>query len=330
MDEGWACTKCGAANLFEDRFCGGCGVPRLISPGPPAPAAKSTPSGAPLFDVREAPASATEGVPLVLGAGLAAALVFGALYHFVGQFFDLLILFPILLGLAVGSALKLAALKGRARQAGVLLAAAILSGAAAFGTRQVLDTLHVRSQLRKALAANAEDATNDADRDRLRLASETLAFSDALRFRADVGVGIGRARGGSSRNLNLSGPMFWVLMAVEAALVALVAAGVLFPVSKLGYCGRCRLFVPSAPIYRANGRDSARLADAVRHQRWKEAQEMSDRATPTETDRAEAMLLRCGTCRDSSIRVDVVQGRRHKRVMHVTLPPDALAALAKD
>ena len=330
MDDGWACTKCGAPNLFEDRFCGACGTPRLATPVPSAPAAKPAASVAPLGDVRDIPASAVEGAPLVLAAGLAAALAFGTLYHFVGRFLDLLIVFPILLGVAVGWALKLAALKGRSRQAGVLLAAAVLSGVAAFGTRQVLDTFHVRGDLKTILVAASKDATNDADRDRLQLASESIGFFDALRVRADAGVGIGRARGGAKKTLNLSGAMFWVLMVVEAGIVAFFAAAAVFPISRIAYCGRCKQFVPSAPIYRVNGRESDRLAEAVRHQRWKEAQEMSDRATPSETDRTEATLLRCGMCRDSSIRVDVFQGRRHKRVMHVSVPPESLAALARN
>jgi hypothetical protein len=328
MDDGWACAKCGAGNLFEDRFCGACGTPREAAPAPSSPAAK--PAAAPLGDVRNAPASAAEGAPLVLAVGLAAALALGTLYHFVGRVFDLLILFPIILGVAVGLALKLAALKGRCRQAGVLIAAAVLSGAAAFGTRQVLDTLHVRGELSALLAAASKEAGNDEARDRLRLASESVGFSDALKVRADAGVGIGRARGGAKKKLNLSGTMFWVLMLVESGIVAFFAAAAVFPISRFPYCGRCRRFVPSAPIYRVNGRESDRLADAVRHQRWKEAQEMSDRATPSETDRAEATLLRCGMCRDSSIRVDLFEGRRHKRVMHVSVPPESLAALAKD
>ena len=313
MSDGWPCRKCNAQNMPEDRFCGECGAPDREPATDPNPSAHSTITGV-LPEIKEKPAGALDGATLVILSGLVAAAVFGAAYHFVGRVFDLLILFPIVLGLAVGFVIKMAALRGRCRNAILLLAVALASGVAAYGFRQTLDTLQIRSELGKLLKEKSEVAV-------------VPSFMDTLRLRAEIGIGIGRAR--SAKKNTVTGAGFWIFMLFEAAIVAGVAAASVRQVSLLAYCERCRGFVPSVPIFRVNGRDAGRLNSFIRHQKWKEAQEISNQASPSDTDRAEASLLRCGGCNGSSIRVDLYEGKRSKKVMHVALPPESLEALAK-
>jgi hypothetical protein len=313
MTDGWPCRKCNAQNMPEDRFCGECGAPDHEPAADPNPSAHSTITGV-LPELKEKPAGALDGAPLVIMSGLVGAAILGAAYHFVGRVFDLLILFPIVLGLAVGFVIKMAALRGRCRNAILLLAVALASGAAAYGFRQTLDTLQIRSELRKLLKEKSEVAV-------------VPSFMDTLRLRAEIGIGIGRAR--SAKKNTVTGAGFWIFMLFEAAIVAGIAAASVRQVSLLAYCERCRGFVPSVPIFRVNGRDAGRLNSFIRHQKWKEAQEISNQASPSDTDRAEASLLRCGGCNGSSIRVDLYEGKRSKKVMHVALPPESLEALAK-
>lgn len=313
MSDGWPCGKCGASNLPEDRFCGECGAPHH-EPEPAAnPSAHSTITGI-LAELKEPPAGALEGVPTVLLAGLIGAAVFGAAYHFIARsLFDLLIIFPILLGVAVGWSIRTAAVRSRCRQRAVLIAVAFAAGIAAFGFRQALDTLQTRNEVRRFLAEKPGTHV-------------VFGFFDALEVRAHAGIGISSRR---TSNKTLTGAGFWIFMLVETAIVAGVAAASVYAFSRLPYCGRCRQLVPSVPVFRVNGRDAGRLTHFIRHQKWKEAQEMTDRASASETDRAEATLMRCGGCSGSSIRVDVYEGKRFKKVMHVALPPDSLEALAK-
>jgi hypothetical protein len=314
MSDGWPCRKCNAQNMPEDRFCGECGAPDREPATDPNPSAHSTITGI-LPEMKEKPAGALDGAALVIMSGLVAAAVFGAAYHFVGRVFDLLILFPIALGLAVGFVIKMAALKGRCRNGILLLAVAIVSGVAAYGFRQTLDTLKIRGDLTQIL------------KEKPGATVVPPSFEDVLRLRAEAGIGIGRAR--SAKKNTVTGAGFWIFMLFEAAIVAGVAAASVRQVSLLAYCERCRGFVPSVPIFRVNGRDTGRLNSFIRHQKWKEAQQISNQASPTDTDRAEASLLRCGGCNGSSIRVDLYEGKRSKKVLHVALPPESLEALAK-
>jgi hypothetical protein len=323
MSDSWACAQCRSTNHPEDRFCGDCGAPHEApSDAAPSPAAHSTVTGL-LPDIRENPVSAFEGAPLVLVAGVIAAVVLGGLYHYVARAFDIKILFPILLGLAIGWALRVAAIRARCRQAVLLSIVAVLAGAAAYGIRQAMDTVQMQKEMQRFLAEKAAEDALVGDPPPV----VHWGFFDTLRLRAASGIGYGSARRASKGTLRGAG--FWIFLLFEAALVAGVAAASVRPIVRHATCGACRRFVPSIPVFRVNARDSDRLVDAVRHQRWKKAQEMSDRASATPTDRAEAMLLRCGDCDASSIRIDVTEGVRSKKVMHVALPSESLEALAR-
>jgi hypothetical protein len=304
----WACEACHAANAAEDRYCGECGLARdrtLVAPVVRA----AVPSSAPLADVPETPDGGRSGAFRVAAAGLVGAAAFGVLYHIVSLRLDLMILFPALLGFAVGGVLRMAALKSGCRRALFLVGVAILSALAAYGLRETLDTRHFQAFLNQRRTEGAP----------------ALTFGDALRRRAEMGISFGSRAGRPP----VSGAGFWIYILVQGALAAGVAAVTVAPVAGLAYCGRCRSFVPTVPIFRANARDADGLAEAVRHQKWKEAQFLANRSSSTPKDRAEAILIRCSGCGGCSLRVDVHQGRRSKKVMHVALPPDSLESLAR-
>src|SRR5688572_20970436 len=114
--DGWACLTCASPNLFEDRYCGECGGPRNATIAAPLVRPRDTVTGI-LPDLYDPPAPGLQGVYWVIGAGVAGAVAFGAAYHYITRWvFDLMVLFPILLGVAIGGTLKLAALKGRCRK----------------------------------------------------------------------------------------------------------------------------------------------------------------------------------------------------------------------
>ncbi|MBI3854129.1 MAG: hypothetical protein HY293_00395, partial [Planctomycetes bacterium] len=63
------------------------------------------------------------GILLSVGFGLAAAAVCAVVFHFVGRFFYLILLFPLGWGLAVGAAAAAGVRAGKCRNAAVGLAA---------------------------------------------------------------------------------------------------------------------------------------------------------------------------------------------------------------
>ena len=314
---GWTCARClGFKNQAEDRYCGECGSPRDVTIARPVLTSRDTLTGL-LADVKEPRAPLLQGAFHVLFLGLAAAGLFGAVYHYVGRTIDLKIVFPLLLGLGVGWAIRVAAIRGRCHRAALLAGAAVLAGVAAYGVRQTLDTVQFRNVRLERLAEEARDR----DLVEGKKAAIFYGFRDALRDRAEAGAAFtfGSLRGG----------WFWFILLVEAALVAGMASASVKSVSRHAYCAQCRAFIQAVSVFRVNARDADRLAEAVRRQDWKSAHEMSDRASAGPEDRAEAALLSCALCAISSIRVDVRRKRRSKRVMHVALPPESLKALAR-
>ena len=314
---GWTCTRCsGFKNQAEDRYCGECGEPHNATIVRPV-FAPTVPLTGLLADVPDPRPPLLQGALCVIFPGLAAAAIFGALYHYAARAVDLMIVFPVLLGLGVGWAIRVAAIRGRCHRAALLLGAAILSGVAAYGLRQTLDTVQFQKMQFARLAEDARDRDLVSGKKTVIL----YGFWDALRDRHETGAAFNFG--------HLRGRWFWFFLFVEAALVAGVAAASVRHVSRHAYCPGCRAFIPSVSVFRVNARDANVLADTVRRQQWKSAQEMSDRASATPNDRAEAALLSCALCSISSIRVDVRRGRRSKKVMHVALPPESLKALAR-
>lgn len=314
---GWACTQCrGFKNQAEDRFCGECGAPHNATIVRPVIAPLAPLTGL-LAEVKEPRPPLLQGALFVILPGLAAAALFGALYHYAARTVDLKIVFPLLLGLGVGWAIRVAAIRGRCHRAALLFGAAVLAGVAAYGLRQTLDTVQFQKMQYERLAEEARD------RDLLEGKKTVIlyGFWDAFRDRAESGAAFNFGR--------LRDRWFWFFLFFEAALVAGVAAASVRPVSRHAYCRGCRAFIPSVSVYRVNARDATTLAETVRRQQWKAAHEMSERASSAPRDRAEAVLLSCAPCNISSIRIDVRRGRRSKKVMHLALPPESLKALAR-
>ena len=290
MSDSWLCSRCHTSNQPEDRYCGKCGGARNATIV--GPVIRTAADGrAMLSDIKEAPPRLGEGAALVLLAGPVAALAFGALYHYVSRVIDIMVVFPVLLGFAVAWALRVAAIRGRCRHAGLLLAVSLAAGAAAYGVRQSLETAAIQNQMHRFLAQkSAEDLLVSERATRVH-----FSYLDAWRIRATVGMEVGSLRS-SSRQIKLQGAAFWIFLLVEMVIVAGVAAAATRSILRLPTCAGCRALVPSLPVFRVNARDSDRLSDALRRQQWKEAQELSNRAAPTPTDRAEATLLRCADC----------------------------------
>src|SRR5262245_48609730 len=194
LEDGWPCRKCGSHNNQpEDRFCGDCGAPHHEAPADPNPSAHSTITGV-LPEIKEKVAKALEGAPLVIAAGLAGALVLGAAYHYVARVIDLMILFPILLGLAVGATIRMAATRGRCRHGTLLVAVALGAGASAYVFRQALDTLQTRNEARRFLAEKSSKPVE-------------FGILDALRVRAQAGIGLTSRRTAEG---SLTGAGLWI------------------------------------------------------------------------------------------------------------------------
>src|SRR5688572_1083074 len=185
--DSWTCAKCSGHNEADDRYCGNCGVacnPTIVAPlvRPAAPATGL------LTDLKEPPVAAAEGAIHIVAAGLLAAVIFGGIYHLVARVIDFMILFPAVLGFAVGMSIRLAALQGRCRSAPLLVGVALVAGLGAYGVRQAIDTWKVRNDIRAMIADQASEVNMPAPAE--AIAGVTL--DDALRTRAEVGVGFGR------------------------------------------------------------------------------------------------------------------------------------------
>ncbi|MGH7174448.1 MAG: hypothetical protein ACRELG_29630, partial [Gemmataceae bacterium] len=130
------------------------------------------------------------GLALTLGGGLMAAVLVGFLASVIGQWFYLVVLFPLLIGLALGG-VGMAFIKiGKLRSPLLAGVAAGLSGIMAMGTMHYVNYQRFLDAVAEALPIERADLENG------------INFAKYLDLNAKEGVTIGRAAAHKDKGIN--------------------------------------------------------------------------------------------------------------------------------
>ncbi len=248
-----------------------------------------------------APGASVVGVVLMLAAGLAAALVMGALASTIGQFVYFIFVFPLAIGLGVGLPMMGA---GKVAKMHSPIAAGLLGlwcGVVAMVTMHVVDYLWLRTKLP---------------------AGVDLSFVEFLHLRAEAGVVL-------AGNLNLGyygSILYWL---IEVAVVAGIVFACCLGQACQPFCPRCELWKKETTYgpYRGSPQAAKELVEAGRVARLALGQE-------DEGPMLELVVAVCPGCREEGT-IDVKlqkvavtkEGRTATELCHVTYPGEALGVL---
>lgn len=201
--------------------------------------------------------------PLLLGAA-AVAIGAGLIESFVAQWFSLLIVFPLAIGLAVGgfSVWRV----GRAKIRAPLLAGLVagLGGAAGQVAFHGGEYLLFRSQAIAELRSSQEgDAAGVLDT-YLEQQTGSRGFVGYLKLQAQQGTSIRRAGQSHDNGVKVSGLGSYILWIVEALIAAITAAAMAAGRAREPFCERCKKWYgPATPISTGSG-EKAAVAAVIR------------------------------------------------------------------
>jgi len=174
-----------------------------------------------------------------------AAIVIGVIYHFIGQYLDLLIIFPLLAGACVGAVLASLAKKHKIRSKSALIAFGILGGLLCFCARWAGDITQTREEviaMRAQKLSGGNPALETKLRPMLRRVYSPLRFAKLyMRLAAKEGTTIHDvgSSASSSSNSAITGTGFWLMTALDALLMCGAAAGIGLIQANSPFCVPC-------------------------------------------------------------------------------------------
>jgi len=183
---------------------------------------------------------------MLVGLGVS-AVILGAAASYVSQWFYLIILFPVGIGLGLSFAAMAMVKASKMRNTAIVGSIALVAGFAAMTSMHFTDYLRYQQEMQAEIDANNElqqfaTLTQEeiknvlaelSGEDQAAVASLNKAmiamnsFMAYMSFQADVGVSIKRARSNSSNGINLgrTGSMiYWGIEALIVAFIVLVSA----------------------------------------------------------------------------------------------------------
>jgi hypothetical protein len=237
--------------------------------------------------------------PLVVGA-LAAAIVAGLIESFVAQWFSLLIIFPLAIGLAAGgfSAWQIARAKIRAPLlAGLVAGIGGLTGQVAFHAGEYLVfKFHATAEIHASQEGDAGELLDAY----LEQQTGSRGFVGYLKFEAEQGTSIRRAGSSHDNGVKVSGLGSYILWLVEVLIAAITAAAMAVGRAREPFCERCKKWYGPASAVSSGAGDKAAVAAVVR------AVEVHDmpgaiRAQGEATGKATSVLslAQCPSCEES-------------------------------
>lgn len=166
------------------------------------------------------------GLALTLGGGLAAAVLVGFLASVIGQWFYLVILFPCLIGLALGGVGMTFIKAGKLRNPLLAGVAAALSGVMAMGTTHYVNYQRFVDNVAKTLGVEHAEL------------EKHLSFATYIDLRATEGVTISRAAH-NDKGMNLGYVGSYIYWLVEMAVVAGIAWAMMRTTAAAPFCVGC-------------------------------------------------------------------------------------------
>lgn len=176
-----------------------------------------------------------------LGTGIAIGLVEG----YVSQWFNLLVIFPMVLGLGVGFAVGAVVEKKHVRApllaVGLAVAGAASGYASVHATQYSLYRDAVLDAIRADVAAqggNASAVNDDLLDDLLEKETGSSGFIGYMKASSKQGTQIRRF--GASSGLKMDGALYWIMLLVDLGLAVGGAGYVVFGAATTPYCENCR------------------------------------------------------------------------------------------
>jgi hypothetical protein len=203
-------------------------------------------------------------LPIVTGAALGVAIVGGALEAFVSQWFSLLIIFPLGLGLLVGGVGMALVSSKRIRRPLAVGAIGLVAAIAAQGTVHFVSYQQARSRLATALeqdpalAPFIREHGSDAAVDAALTGAGGSPFLGYMRIAAEQGITITRT-GSSGKGPTLTGLAAKGLWVAEILIVAACACWMMVGQAREPFCEPCNGWYTTEEALASGAGDKAAL-----------------------------------------------------------------------
>lgn len=209
------------------------------------------------------------GLVLLAGASIGAGFALGLLEGFVSQLVYVVILFPMVVGAAIGGAAQWAVDIGKIRRPGAVVLFAILAGVVAQSTMRVVAYGHARARIAERLQSDqetqayvAEHGVSESVDAAFRGEQHVLPFLGYLRVVAKNGItvtSIGESTKG--RGPTLTGGWVYFLWLAELFLVAAIAAMGPHRKATAPFCESCNAWYDDAKELIVGAGDRNTLAE---------------------------------------------------------------------
>jgi hypothetical protein len=289
------------------------------------------------------------GMLMLLCAMLIAGGILGFLVHIIRQYFYLIGVFPVLIGLVMGAVGVFMVKAGRIRNPWVAGIAAFFGGVAAMTLMHHFDyeslqknLASVPPQMKMLAAMNPQQrqaalATSDlTSAERRELEEEFLPmlrignFFDYLNYRAHVGVSLKKAgRSGGGMNLGYTGT--WIYWIIELLIVAGIALVMVRSSAAEPFCAPCDKWKETRKLGFL-GNDPTTATSAINSGNLNTIQASSPGQIGTPLQVSAACCGNCGDAGEIDVKLQHVtldkEGKlQEKTLTHVTYPATALPAL---
>lgn len=236
-------------------------------------------------------------------------LFIGGAFGLVSHFFDLLIIFPLLMGLAGGAAVASAISTGKVRNVLVAIFFSLLIGVITYGSTHYVDYIFFQHEVRTELLdkvapekAGAADTFVNAFTD-MMLEKETgsTGFPGYMKLVAKNGVKIGHAGSDmSSKKPMLTGVGVWILWAVELLLCLGAGLALAIPAANKPFCENCEAWYQDEVLARyATDTQSTALLAALNNGDFSAASALLSTIDVTDIPRLELYLQHCPRCQSN-------------------------------
>jgi hypothetical protein len=245
-------------------------------------------------------------LPIVLGATLAAAIGGGLVEGFLAQWFNLLVIFPMVLGLLVGGVGMTLVQSRNVRNPLVVAVIGFTMGLAAQAVVHGMAYQRARSTIAAALELDPNVADFVRQNGIDRAVDTALSGEDGaaplvgyLRLAAKSGVTITRAGSSGSSSPTLTGVGTYTLWALEFLAVAGIAAWMMGSHAREPFCERCNAWYLTEEVVASGAGDRGAVKALVQRLKDGRLVEAVREQGPSDGKSATILVFRgCATCKD--------------------------------
>jgi hypothetical protein len=213
------------------------------------------------------------GIQLLLLSSIGGAVVGGAVLGFIAQFVYLILLFPAVLGGAVGFAASIGVKSGKVRNPAIAGAVALLAGVVSYGSMNYVQYLTFRQSFAKEMISESLATEQNSDKaidDFLQQEVKNSGFIGYMQFSAKQGVQISRS--GRSSGIKLDQTFTLIYWLIELAIIEGLAVWLATSAAKEPFCEQSQDWYGEAePFASADLADQDRLVEALNSDNYVQA-----------------------------------------------------------